>query len=97
MCLAVPGRVVEIVDEARNIATLEVAGVRRNVNIGLLQGGERPKVGDWVLFHVGMALAKIDETEAIETLLALEAITRDPLFNEVESSSSSADSVAAAG
>ncbi|MGI8421197.1 MAG: HypC/HybG/HupF family hydrogenase formation chaperone [Gaiellaceae bacterium] len=69
MCLAIPGRVVEIVDEARCLAQVEVAGVRRTVNIGLLDG-----VGpdDWVLIHVGFALSKIDEEEAHATLLLLQ-------------------------
>lgn len=82
MCLSVPGRVVEIVDDAKNIAAIEVAGVRRNINIGLLQGEERPRVGEWVLFHVGMALAKIDEKEAMETQQMLEAIARGPFFDQ---------------
>ena len=74
MCLAIPGKLIEIVDEARYIAKVEVAGVRRNVNIGLLQGDERPGVGDYVLLHVGFALSKIDEREAFETQRALEEL-----------------------
>jgi hydrogenase expression/formation protein HypC len=69
MCLAIPGRIVEIVDEANLLARVEVAGVRRNVNVGLLDG-VRP--GDWVLIHVGFALARIDEDEAMATLCLLE-------------------------
>jgi hydrogenase expression/formation protein HypC len=68
MCLAIPGQVVEIVDEAHQIATVDVAGVRRNVNVGLL-GGAQP--GDWVLIHVGFALSRIDEDEARATLALL--------------------------
>ncbi len=68
MCLAIPGQVVEIVDEDNRLATVEVAGVRRKVNIGLLDaegGGVGP--GDWVLIHVGFALSQVDEEEARHT------------------------------
>jgi hydrogenase expression/formation protein HypC len=72
VCLAIPGQVVEIVDEANRLAKVEVAGVRRNVNIGLLDdedGGVGP--GDWVLIHVGFAMSKVDEEEARATHDAL--------------------------
>ncbi len=72
MCLGIPGKVVEIVDETRDLAKVEVAGVRRIVSIALLTGDERPALGDYVLIHVGFALSKIDENEAIETLRLLE-------------------------
>ncbi len=68
MCLAIPGQVVEIVDETNRLAKVEVAGVRRNVNIGLLDadgGGVGP--GDWVLIHVGFAISQVDEEEARAT------------------------------
>jgi hydrogenase expression/formation protein HypC len=68
VCLAIPGQVVEILDEENRLATVEVAGVRRTVNIGLLDedgGGVLP--GDWVLIHVGFAIAQIDEEEARAT------------------------------
>ena len=74
MCLAVPGKVLEIVDEGRQLAKVDVVGVRRNVNIGLLSGQERPEPGDYVLIHVGFALSKIDEREAMETLRMLEGL-----------------------
>lgn len=74
MCLAIPGKVVELVDPVKQIAKVEVAGVRRNVNIGLLTGAEHPQLGDYVLIHVGFALSKIDEREAMETLRMLEGI-----------------------
>ncbi len=63
MCLGIPGEVVEIVDAARHLAKVDVAGVRRNVNFGLLED-EGVKPGDWVLIHVGFAMSKIDEREA---------------------------------
>jgi hydrogenase expression/formation protein HypC len=75
MCLGIPGRIVEIIDEDLNIAKAEVSGVRRNINIGLVHyDEERVEVGDWVLIHVGFAMSKIDETEAHATLQALEDI-----------------------
>jgi hydrogenase expression/formation protein HypC len=75
MCLAIPGRIIEVVDEANRLAKVEVAGVRRTVNIGLLDGddgGVGP--GDWVLIHVGFALSKVDEEEAAATLELLQAM-----------------------
>ncbi len=74
MCLAIPGRIVEVIDEANRLATVEVAGVRRTVNIGLLDvdEGGGAQLGDWVLIHVGFALSKVDEDEAIATLRLLE-------------------------
>ena len=65
MCLAIPGRVIELVDEPNRLARVDVAGVQRTVNVGLL---DRPAPGDWVLIHVGFALSKVDEEEAQATL-----------------------------
>jgi len=75
MCLAIPGRIVEIVDEDLQLAKAEVSGVRRNINISLVNGdGESVEIGDWVLIHVGFAMSKIDEAEAQRTLSVLEEI-----------------------
>lgn len=73
MCLAIPGRIVEIVDEEHSIAKVEVGGVRRNVNVGMLDR-EDAAVGNYVLIHVGFAMTRIDEREAQETLRILEEI-----------------------
>ncbi|MCA1619648.1 MAG: HypC/HybG/HupF family hydrogenase formation chaperone [Acidobacteria bacterium] len=73
MCLAIPGKVVEIVDAENHIAKADVGGVRRNVNIGMFDEGE-VTVGDYVLIHVGFAMSKIDEHEAEETLRVLKEI-----------------------
>ena len=73
MCLAIPGQVIEIVDHLNRLAKVDVAGVRRNVNVGLLDGedgGVRP--GDWVLIHVGFAISRVDEREARATRELLE-------------------------
>ena len=73
MCLAIPGQIVEIVDPPNRLAKVEVAGVRRTVNIGLLDVDDTSAApGDWVLIHVGFALSKIDEDEARATLALLE-------------------------
>ena len=73
MCLAIPGRIVEIVDEDNRIAKVEVGGVKRNVNIGMLDKDEA-RVGDYVLIHVGFAMSKVDEAQAQETLRMLKEI-----------------------
>lgn len=73
MCLAIPGKIVEIVDAENHIAKVDVGGVKRNVNIGMLEC-EDARVGDYVLIHVGFAMSKIDEKEAEETLRLLREI-----------------------
>jgi hydrogenase expression/formation protein HypC len=73
MCLAIPGRVIGPSDPRTAIAEVDIGGVRRNVNVGLLVlEGEGPEPGEWVLIHVGFALSRIDETEAKATLALLE-------------------------
>lgn len=75
MCLAIPGQIVEWVDEELNIAKAQVANVRRNVNVGLLAETEDSVgIGDWVLIHVGFAMSKIDEAEARATREFLEQL-----------------------
>lgn len=73
MCLAIPGQIVEIVDDERDIAKVDFSGVRRNVNITLVRR-EGADLGKWVLVHVGFALRVLDEEEAAETLRFLEMI-----------------------
>ena len=71
MCLAIPGKIVEIVDATNCLAKVEVSGVRRQINYGLL-ADDGVQVGDYVLIHVGFAMSKIDEQEAEETMRLLE-------------------------
>lgn len=72
MCLAIPGQVVEIVDETNRLARVSVAGVVRTVSIALLDGPDGGVVpGDWVLIHVGFAMSRVDEHEAAATLKLL--------------------------
>jgi hydrogenase expression/formation protein HypC len=68
MCLAIPGLIIDV-EEADNLATVDVAGVRRRINVGLLDGTQP---GDWVLIHVGFAMSRIDEAEAVATRRLLE-------------------------
>jgi hydrogenase expression/formation protein HypC len=73
MCLGIPGEVVELLDDRPDLAKVDVSGVRRAINIGLLSD-EQLEPGDWVLIHVGFALSKIDEQEAKAALDFLEGI-----------------------
>jgi hydrogenase expression/formation protein HypC len=76
MCLAIPGRIVEFVPDQPHLARVDVAGVKRKVNIGLLEG-EEVRLGDWVLIHVGFALSKVSETAAQDQLRMLAALGED--------------------
>jgi hydrogenase expression/formation protein HypC len=72
MCLAIPGEIVEFVPGTSDqLAVVNVVGVKRKINVGLLEPGQ-VGVGDWVLIHVGFAMSKINEREAAEALAMLE-------------------------
>ena len=74
MCLGIPAQIVRIDDADRFLATVEVGGVRRQVNIICVVDDEHPPetcVGDWVLLHVGFAMSRIDADEAAATLRVL--------------------------
>ena len=73
MCLGIPGEIVEFMDDRPDLAKVDVSGVKRAINIGLLED-EKLEPGDWVLIHVGFALSKIDEEEAKAALDFLEGI-----------------------
>jgi hydrogenase expression/formation protein HypC len=73
MCLGIPGEVVEILADRTDLAMVDVCGVKRAINIGLLTD-DPPKPGEWILIHVGFALSKIDEAEAAAALEFLEGI-----------------------
>jgi hydrogenase expression/formation protein HypC len=78
VCLAIPGQILEVVDEPNRLARVDVAGVKRSVNIGLLDSdGDGAKPGDWVLIHVGFAISKVDEQEAEATRRLLEGMGAD--------------------
>ncbi len=78
MCLAIPGQVIEVLDHGTQLAKIDVAGVRRNINVSLLDDEADPvKPGDWVLIHVGFAISRVDEEEARATRLLLEQMGHD--------------------
>ncbi len=69
MCLGIPGQVIELTDPEAGLAKVDIAGVRREISIALVHEPAAPvELGDWVLVHVGFALARIDEEEARATL-----------------------------
>ena len=73
MCLGIPGRIVAISDTQRKLATVDVGGVKREVNIACIIGERAIEacIGDWVLVHAGFAMSIIDEQQAAETLRIL--------------------------
>lgn len=73
MCLGIPGRIVEITDAANCLATVDVSGVQRTISVQLLETN-MPMADDWVLVHVGFAMAKIDEAEALLTMAAMQKL-----------------------
>jgi hydrogenase expression/formation protein HypC len=75
MCLGIPGEVIEFLPGQPDLARVDVSGVRRVINVGLLVD-DMPAPGEWVLIHVGFALSKIDEGEAAAALEFLEGIGR---------------------
>jgi hydrogenase expression/formation protein HypC len=83
VCLAIPGQIVAWVDREHQIAKASVAGVTRNVNVGLLTGEDAVDTGDWVLIHVGFAMSKVDEAEARATREFLEQLG-DPFHEELD-------------
>ncbi|MBU7585410.1 MAG: HypC/HybG/HupF family hydrogenase formation chaperone [Nostoc sp. TH1S01] len=77
MCLGIPGQIVEITDIQKKLAIVNVAGVKRQVNIACIVDEQHPPeacLGDWVLVHVGFAMNRINQEEAAETLKLLEEI-----------------------
>ena len=71
MCLAIPGEVLALVEGNDQLVVVDVVGVKRKINVGLMEPGE-VQVGDWILIHVGFAMSKVDEKEAAEALRMLE-------------------------
>lgn len=70
MCLAIPAKIIELFPDEETRALVEVVGVRRNIDTGLLMD-DPPKKGDWVLIHVGFAMSKISEEQALDQLQTL--------------------------
>lgn len=76
MCLAIPGKIVEMLPDQAHVALVEVTGVRRRVDLGLLLD-DLPTVGEWVLIHVGFAMSKISEAEAADQMRILAVLGED--------------------
>ena len=77
MCLGVPGQIIKIGNSALQLATVDVCGVQREVNISLICNDDhKPLLGKWVLVHVGFAMSVIDEEEAKQTQEALLAMSQ---------------------
>jgi hydrogenase expression/formation protein HypC len=87
MCLAIPGKIVEISavnQQDRDSALVDVVGVRRRVDLGLLQD-DRPEIGDWVLIHVGFAMSKISEEDALDQMQTLRMLGEvDAAMREIQ-------------
>jgi hydrogenase expression/formation protein HypC len=81
MCLAIPGRIVEFIPDDSHLAIVEVGGVRRKVNVDLLQG-EALAADDWVLIHVGFAMSKISSADADEQMRLLAMLGEDRIAME---------------
>jgi len=73
MCLAIPGKIIEIASDNPSSALVDVVGMRRRVDLGLLED-DRPVPGDWVLIHVGFAMSKISEADALDQMRTLEML-----------------------
>ncbi|MDF5715345.1 MAG: HypC/HybG/HupF family hydrogenase formation chaperone [Rhizonema sp. NSF051] len=77
MCLGIPGKIIEITNAQHKLATVDIGGVRRQINIACIVNEQHPAescIGDWVLVHVGFAMNRINEQEALETLKILQEI-----------------------
>lgn len=77
MCLGIPGQIVRIDDVENLLATVEVCGVRRRINIACIVDETHSAedcVGDWVLVHVGFAMSRLDDAEAAATLKILDEL-----------------------
>jgi hydrogenase expression/formation protein HypC len=73
MCLGIPGQVVDWVDETDQLARVDITGVTRKINVGLVRD-EGLELGDWVLVHVGFAMSIIDEAEAADAMAGLKLL-----------------------
>ncbi len=90
MCLAIPAKIIELSSDESIRALVEVVGVRRHVDLGLLQD-DPPRSGDWVLVHVGFAMSKISEEQALDQLRTLSMLGEDAAILEEVKGYGSAD------
>lgn len=100
MCLGVPGQIIAIHDAVNNLALVEVSGVRRLINIAFIVDEDLPPatcVGAWVLVHVGFAMSRLDEAEAMHTLALLRKLGEFDELDEADDSQTATDSFSATG
>ena len=84
MCLAIPAKIIELLPSGENRALVEVVGVRRQIDTGLLQD-DPPANGDWVLVHVGFAMSKISEEDALDQIRALTLLgEKEAAYEEIK-------------
>ncbi|MBA2530477.1 MAG: HypC/HybG/HupF family hydrogenase formation chaperone [Euzebyales bacterium] len=74
MCLGMPAQVVELSDGGNQTAVVDIAGRRQEISLALLaeDAGPGASVGDWVLVHLGLAMTKLEASEAAEVRASLQ-------------------------
>jgi len=95
MCLAIPAKIIETPDQETGRALVEVVGVKRHIDVGLLQDNP-PAIGDWVLVHVGFAMSKISEEQARDQLQMLSMLGEDAAAQEEAQGYDTAETIVAA-
>ncbi|RLA71669.1 MAG: HypC/HybG/HupF family hydrogenase formation chaperone [Epsilonproteobacteria bacterium] len=85
MCLSIPSKIIEIDED--NMATVDTMGIKRQVSLDLM--ADEVGIGDYILIHVGFAMNRIDEAEALQSLETykeiLEAMEEEERRQVVES------------
>lgn len=73
MCLGIAGQIIEFVSASTDLVRVNVFGAERVINVGLV-ANEGLNPGDWILIHVGFAIAKMDEAEAKASMAFLQGM-----------------------
>ena len=87
MCLGIAGKIVALDAEHADLADVDVAGMVRKINIGILLE-ENLQAGDWILIHAGFAMERIDEETARRQTAALRDYTGGPTDAEEDDAES---------
>ena len=87
MCLSIPSKVVKI--DENNMATVDTMGVKREVTLDLTD--EKVDIGDYVLIHVGFAMNKISQEEALESIKVYDEIVQKMKSEEIDPSEGDAN------
>ncbi len=80
MCLSIPSKVIKI--DENNMATVDTMGVKREVTLDLID--EKIDIGDYVLIHVGFAMNKISQEEAMESIKVYDEIVQKMKSEEID-------------